>query len=63
MLIVVGQSNSESKASQPLSFLAKDLGPRPQGPVAHKVGSTIFEFTDKAIARMIPINQMMRVSL
>ena len=55
--------DTQEKARLHAAYLANDLGPRPQGPVADKVRSTIFEFTDTAIARMIPIGQMMRESL
>lgn len=55
--------DTQQKARLHASYLANDLGPRPPGPVADKVSSTIFEFTDTVIARMIPIGQMMRESL
>ena len=55
--------DTQEKARLHASYLANDLGPRPPGLVADKVSTTIFEFTDTVIARMIPIGQMMRESL
>ena len=55
--------DTQQKARLHAAYLANDLGPRPPGPVADKVSSTIFEFTDTVIARMIPIGQMMRKAL
>lgn len=51
------------KARRYAAYLAADLGPRPPGPVADRVRSTVVEFTDTAIVRMIPIGQMLRQSL
>ena len=51
------------KARLYASYLATELGPRPPGPPGDRVRSTIFEFTDTAIARMIPIGQMLSQSL
>ena len=55
--------DTQKKARLHAAYLANDLGPRPPGLVADTVSSTIFEFTDTVIARMIPIGQMMRESL
>ncbi len=54
---------TQQAARQHAAYLAADLGPRPDGPVADQVRSTVFEFTDTVIARMIPIGQMLRQSL
>lgn len=55
--------DTQQKARLHAAYLAADLGPRPDGPVADQVRSTVFEFTDTVIARMIPIGQMLRQSL
>ena len=55
--------DTQQKARLHAAYLAADLGPRPPGPVADQVRSTVFEFTDTVIARMIPIGQMLRQSL
>ncbi|MGB5199505.1 MAG: hypothetical protein WBN68_10375 [Sedimenticolaceae bacterium] len=55
--------DTQHKARCHAAYLAGDLGPRPDGPVADQVRRTVFEFTDTVIARMIPIGQMMRQSL
>ena len=54
---------TQKKARLHAAYLATELGPRPPGPTGDRVRSTILEFTDTAIARMIPIGQMMRQSL
>jgi hypothetical protein len=54
---------TQQAARQHAAYLAADLGPRPDGLVADQVRSTVFEFTDTVIARMIPIGQMLRQSL
>jgi hypothetical protein len=54
---------TQKKARLHAAYLATELGPRPPGPIGDRVRSTILEFTDTAIARMIPIGQMMRQSL
>lgn len=54
---------TQENAREHASYLAAELGPRPAGPVADNVQSTVAEFTDTVIARMIPIGQMMRQSL
>jgi len=51
------------KARQHASFIASELGPRPEGITSTRVRETVEEFTDNAIARMIPIGQMMRQGL
>ena len=55
--------DTQQKARLHAAYLAADLGPRPPGPVADRVRSTVFEFTDTVIARMIPIGQMLRQSV
>ena len=55
--------DTRKKARLHATYLAADLGPRPPGPAGDRVRSTVFEFTDTAIARMIPIGQMLRQSL
>jgi hypothetical protein len=55
--------DTQDKARRHAAYLAGDLGPRPDGPVADQVRRTVFEFTDTVIARMIPIGQMLRQSL
>jgi hypothetical protein len=55
--------DTQQKALLHAAYLAGDLGPRPAGPVADRVRSTVHEFTDTVIARMIPIGQMLRQSL
>ncbi len=55
--------DSQAKARQSSAYIAGELGPRPAGPVADNVQSAVAEFTDTAIARMIPIGQMMRQAL
>jgi hypothetical protein len=55
--------DTQQKARLHSAYLAGSLGPRPAGPVADRVRSTVDEFTDTAIARMIPIGQMLRQSL
>ena len=54
---------TQKQARLHAAYLAGDLGPRPAGPVADRVRSTVEEFTDTVIARMIPIGQMLRQSL
>ena len=56
-------ADTQHKARQHAAYVACELGPRPAGAVADEVRRTIGEFTDTAIARMIPIGQMMRQSL
>ena len=48
------------KAQLHSSYIARELGPRPTGSVSDNVRAAVSEFTDTAIARMIPIGQMMR---
>ena len=55
--------DTQKKARLHAAYLARDLGPRPPGPVGDSVRSTVTEFTDTVIARMIPIGQMLRQSL
>ncbi len=55
--------DTQQKARLHAAHLAAELGPRPPGPVGDRVRSTVFEFTDTVIARMIPIGQMLRQSL
>jgi hypothetical protein len=55
--------DTQQKARLHAAYLAGNLGPRPAGPVADRVRSTVHEFTDTVIARMIPIGQMLRQSL
>lgn len=45
------------------AYLASELGPRPSGVTADTVRTAVDEFTSTVIARMIPIGQMMRLSL
>lgn len=52
-----------SLARQHSAYIAGALGPRPAGATADQVRKTVAEFTDTAIARMIPIGQMMRKAL
>lgn len=54
---------TQRKAQQHSSYIAGELGPRPAGPVSDRVRGTVAEFTETAIARMIPIGQMMRQAL
>jgi hypothetical protein len=54
---------TQTRARLHASYLATDLGPRPAGKVADNVQAAVAEFTDTAIARMIPIGQMMRGAL
>jgi len=54
---------AQDQARQHASYLASELGPRPAGTVADNVQAAVAEFTDTAIARMIPIGQMMRSAL
>jgi len=54
---------TQKKARLHAAYLATDLGPRPSGPTGDRVRSTVLMFTDTAIARMIPIGQMLRRSL
>ena len=54
---------AQAGARQHASYIAADLGPRPPGKVADSVQAAVAEFTDTAIARMIPIGQMMRAAL
>ncbi len=54
---------TQQKARLNSSYIASELGPRPAGTVSDKVRSAVAEFTDTAIARMIPIGQMMRQGL
>lgn len=54
---------TQQKARLHAAYLAGDLGPRPVGPEADEVRSSVHEFTDTVIARMIPIGQMLRQSL
>lgn len=54
---------TQAQARQAAAYIATELGPRPDGEVADTVKSAVAEFTDTAIARMIPIGQMMRQSL
>ena len=54
---------TQRKARQHSSYIARELGPRPAGRVSDHVRETVAEFTDTAIARMIPIGQMMREGL
>ncbi len=51
---------TQKKARQHSSYIAGKLGPRPVGTVSDRVREAVAEFTDTAIARMIPIGQMMR---
>lgn len=55
--------DAQAKARQHASYVAAELGPRPPGAVADNVRTAVAEFTDTAIARMIPIGQMMRQAL
>lgn len=54
---------TKQKSHLHASYIAHELGPRPEGQVANNVKKAVTEFTDTAIARMIPIGQMMRQSL
>jgi hypothetical protein len=54
---------TQKKAQQHSSYIARELGPRPAGTVSDSVREAVAEFTDNAIARMIPIGQMMRQGL
>ena len=54
---------TQKKAGQHASYIAKELGPRPAGTAADRVREAVAEFTDTAIARMIPIGLMMRQGL
>ena len=54
---------TQKKARLHAAYLATDLGPRPSGSTGDRVRSTVLMFTDTAIARMIPIGQMLRRSL
>ena len=54
---------TRKKARRHSSYIAGELGPRPAGTVAGRVREAVEEFTDTAIARMIPIGQMMRQAL
>ena len=54
---------TQRKARQHASYIARELGPRPAGTVSDRVREAVAEFTDTAIARMIPIGQMMRQGL
>ena len=55
--------DTKKKAQEHSSYIAGELGPRPAGAVSDRVKKTVAEFTDTAIARMIPIGQMMREGL
>lgn len=61
LLQLIGET--QDKAREHASYVARELGPRPPGELADKVRETVAEFMDTAIARMIPIGQMMRASL
>ena len=54
---------TQRKALQHSSYIARELGPRPVGPASDRVRKTVSEITNTAIARMIPIGQMMRQGL
>ena len=54
---------TQQKACQHSSYIARELGPRPAGTISDNVREAVAEFTDTAIARMIPIGQMMRQGL
>lgn len=55
--------DTQQQARRHAAYVARELGPRPPGPVADQVRQTVAEFTGTVIARMIPIGQMMRQSL
>ncbi len=55
--------DTQQKARLHSSYIANELGPRPAGAVSDNVREAVTEFTDTAIARMIPIGQMMRQGL
>lgn len=54
---------TQNKSQLHSSYIANELGPRPAGTVSDRVREAVAEFTDTAIARMIPIGQMMRQGL
>lgn len=61
LLNLIGET--QEKAQQHSSYIARELGPRPAGSASDRVREAVAEFTDTAIARMIPIGQMMRQGL
>lgn len=61
LLNLIGKT--QEKARHHSSYIARELGPRPAGTVSDCVREAVAEFTDTAIARMIPIGQMMRQAL